>query len=100
MAFIFFFIVVSSLVHQGTDLFSVVFSDSFRTLKDFLLAAVIDSLYFSTAFSVPDSDVTIAYSVLTRSSVSLILKLFLISLIKLSNFIKPSLFTYFVPLKL
>jgi hypothetical protein len=98
MAFIFFLIIVSSVVHQGTDLFSIVFFDSFHTLKDFLLAAVRESLYFSTAFSMSFSDVTSVYSVLSRFPVSLILKLFLISLIKLTtNFLKPSLVMYFVP---
>jgi hypothetical protein len=38
-----FLIIVSSLVDQDTDLFSMVFFDSFHTLKDFLLAAVTES---------------------------------------------------------
>jgi hypothetical protein len=68
-AFIFVLIIVSSFVHQGTDLFSVDFFNSFCTLKDFLLAAVIESWYFSTAFTMSVSDVSSAYSVLSRFSV-------------------------------
>jgi hypothetical protein len=55
-----------------------------------------------TAFSMSVSNVPGAFSMLSRFSISLILKLFLISLIKLSSkFLKPSsLVMYCIPWKL